>query len=43
MNLGAVIGFVLGLGILLTAAFLGSMVSRPEDSLYRPLGIRVGS
>ena len=24
MNLGAVIGFVMGLGILLTAAFLGS-------------------
>jgi len=41
MNLGAVIGFVLGLGILLTAAFLGSMETGGMGALWDAISLAI--
>ena len=41
MNLGAVIGLVLGLGILLTAAFLGSMETGGMGSLWDGISLAI--
>ena len=41
MNLGAVIGFVMGLGILLTAAFLGSASTGGMGSLWDAISLAI--